>query len=305
MVKLNIKILSHKMKRFRRKRRAISPIIATLFIIGLVTTGLVIGIFQIIPFIERSRIESGLTAVETGMISVDSAITNLILSGGGTELVNFDKPLGILSLLPDQDNFHYRFSVGGAPVYSNTTTLGKLQLSTPINYDIIPVNSYKHLNGPNPTAPRSDYVLVDQTNNQGSEFNDITTLNMTRDSSSLFINLYYRPKIVVSQVGPDVFVQIIQVKLKHSTDITEPIKLAVENNQHQLQISYQPSLTLTTTLTNAIAAGETVQIEYQNTGLLPQPGSSWSSIWTSSSNPSAGTFTLEMITHLVEIDVIS
>ena len=286
-----------------KSRRGISPIIATLLILGLVTTGVVIGLLQILPFIERSKIESGITSVQSGLIELDNAIHELINGGEGFKRVEIEKPLGLLSLIPDEDNYNFQIKNTTDTLFSYSQIIGKIEFSSPSTYDIIPVGSSKYLNGPDPTSKRDEVVIIDQNNAGNSGFNSMNIINMTRDPGSINIDYFYRPKVIVSQTGANIDIQIQFIKLKSSSSLNESEFLAVENNRNQIGVRYSLNSLTSTIFNGVLTANEIISIEYQNTGPIEQINPNWQSLWNSDLNESSGNIVVKII--IFEIEIVS
>jgi hypothetical protein len=292
-----VKNLSRR-NRFFRSHRGISPIIATLLILGLVTTGVVIGLFQILPFIERSSIESGLTATQTGLIELDNTIHNLITEGGGFRKVEIDKPLGILTLLPEEDYNFFEISNTTDILFEYNNSVGKIYFETISGYDIIPLGQFKYLSGPNPSTKRDQIAFVDLTKQIVSDYSDMSIINMTRVPDSIEIEFFYRPKIVVSQNGPDIDIKIQIYKLVWDGSVDF---LAVENTRNQIGVSYS-SNSITSTIRNVtLSSNELISIDYQYTGAESQPSLNWQSLWTSVQDAAPGNLLISVITHEIEL----
>ncbi|MHA2104613.1 MAG: hypothetical protein ACW981_14390 [Candidatus Hodarchaeales archaeon] len=302
--------LSGMKKSLRRNKlfkthRGISPIIATLLILGLVTTGVVIGLFQILPFIERSRIESGLTATQTGLIELDNTIHELIIGGGGFKNVEIDKPLGILSLLPGEDTYFFRGlnTVNGSPLFNQASFFndsnGIIEFETPADYDIIPVGEFKFLSGPSPYTSRDEVVFLDQTSQTISEYSSMNIINMTRSPASIQIDYFYRPKVVVSQTGLNIDIQIQFIKLKWSSGLDEAGFLAVENTNNQIGVRYSINPSNSIIFNGTLAPTDRISIDYQNTGADSDLPSNWNTIWNSAND--ASNLVIRLVTHEVEL----
>ncbi|HKZ42413.1 MAG TPA: hypothetical protein VJ044_15735, partial [Candidatus Hodarchaeales archaeon] len=100
----------------RSIRRGVSPVIATIMLIGLMTIGTLIGFFQVIPFVEQAKVESGIGSVQTSFINLDSSIFDLILNGEGKRTVSFNQPSGLLEFAPGQNNYHFQLTTLGSPL---------------------------------------------------------------------------------------------------------------------------------------------------------------------------------------------
>ena len=283
-----------------KSQRGISPIIATLLILGLVTTGVVIGLLQILPFVERSRIESGITSTQSGLLELDNAIHELINSGEGFKKVEIDKPLGLLSLVPDRDNYNFQISTNNG-LYAHSQIIGKIEFNSPSTYDIIPVGSVKYLNGPDPTSSRDEVVIIDQNEGTSSGYTSMNIINMTRVSGSINIDYFYRPKVIVSQTGPDIDIQIQFIKLKNPSSLNESEFLAVENNKNQIGVRYSLNSLSSTIFNGILDANEIISVEYQNTGSIAQINPNWQSLWSSNLNGSPGNLVMKIVTFEIEI----
>jgi hypothetical protein len=298
--------LSGMKKSLRRNKlfkihRGISPIIATLLILGLVTTGVVIGLFQILPFIERSRIESGLTATQTGLIELDNTIHELIIGGGGFKNVEIDKPLGIISLLPGEDIYFFSIvnTITPAVLYEYNNSNGIIEFEAPADYDIIPVGEFKFLSGPDPYTSRDEVVFLDQTSQTSSEYSSMNIINMTRSPTSIQIDYFYRPKVVVSQSGLNIDIQIQFIKLKWSSGLDETDFLAVENTNNQIGVRYSINPSKSIIFNGTLAPTDRISIDYQNTGRSSDAPTNWNTIWNSAND--ASNLVVRLVTHEVEL----
>lgn len=212
-LKLNEKLAKIQKKRFKR---AITPIIATILILALVVAGVVIGFVQIVPYIERSKVETDARSIQSSLIKVDNVIWDMIGDSAGSYLADsvpsrrlqVSVSIGTLSTLETRNNVSYRpvYCPGGTcptnfnsadPDYSSYT-LGALSHSFSSTYVLLPANTLEYLTGSNPYQKRSD-VSYTSISSSVSDEQSSTNISMYRNGYDNYIELSYRPKIFVTQ----------------------------------------------------------------------------------------------------------
>ena len=215
-MKLSRKTAWIRITRILSKKRAVSPVVATILIFGLILAGVVIGFVQVLPFIERAQTDAATSAITAGLLEVDKAIHELIGSGdigSGTfspvRSVTINKPRGILRadssgllfnidvVTQDDSQLEPTGSAFGLGPVQPSIFLGRLQFEIQSPFDLLGGASRRYLNGPEPTTPRPQVLLMPQ-DEFGSEYLSLTNLTLTRGYGSYFnINLDYRVKLSI------------------------------------------------------------------------------------------------------------
>lgn len=207
------------MKPLSRHRRALSPIIATVLILGLVTTGVMIGFLQVLPYMERSRAETAASSVQASLISVDNTIWDMISDSSGnyaagqypSQRVPMNLPVGYLSVFETENDVEYQPfecttvqpcpTVGAADFFgggSVVDALGTFRHQFTTSYSLIPQGTVEYLTGSNPRQAR-DSVAENTLGMDVSAELSMTNLSFSRDNIYHYIQLSYRPKVFVTQ----------------------------------------------------------------------------------------------------------
>jgi len=199
----------------RSRYKGLTPIIATLMILGLVIAGVVIGFVQIVPYIEQSRVETGSASVQSSLIRLDNFIWDMIGDSSGyyfpdsvpSRKLQMSLPIGVLKNDPTLNEVIYEpiYCPSGAcpgfnpvgPEYVNNS-YGALRHSFSSNYALLPENSIEYLTGSNPFQ-RRDMVAYSSLTTSVTEELSSTNLTLYRDNFDHFVELSYRPKVFVTQ----------------------------------------------------------------------------------------------------------
>ena len=203
----------------KRFRRAITPIIATILILALVVAGVVIGFVQIVPYIERSKVETDAASIQSSLIKVDNAIWDMIADSAGSYLADsvpsrrlqVTISIGTLGVSDSSNNFTYQpfmcsgpcgaFNVNSFDLTdsnSSTGTYGILSHTFTSTYTLLPANSLEYLTGSNPYQKRS-LISYNSISSSISDEQSSTNISMYRVGYDHYIDLSYRPKIFFSQ----------------------------------------------------------------------------------------------------------
>ena len=196
----------------RAKRRAVSPIIATVLILALVIVGVVIGFVQILPYIEQSRVETGSASVQSSLIKFDNVIWDMIGDSSGyyfpdsvpSRKLQITLPIGVLENDPTLNTMTYEpvycplKVCTSVPANSVTDSYGALRHKFSSNYPLIPENSIEYLTGSNPFQRRS-MVAYSSLTTAVTDEQSSTNLTLYRENTDHFVELSYRPKVFVTQ----------------------------------------------------------------------------------------------------------
>lgn len=181
----------------KSRRRAVSPVLATVIIFGLIISGVVIVFVQVVPYVDQAKSESTIAAVQNSFLEIDSAIIQLLNEGGlpgGSREVSMNIPEGKLEISSARSpqEFH-SLSIGltdGDGSYlrkSNGSEVGNIATNIPLYYldyvynsprDIVPKYSFKYMKGPNPLLKRDPVILTGLYTS--SEYQDLTNLTLSK-----------------------------------------------------------------------------------------------------------------------------
>jgi hypothetical protein len=205
-----------------KKRRGISPILATVIIFGLIITGVMVTFIQVVPFIEQAQSEETIAVVRNSFIDLDSAIKTLISESGtpgGFRTIIFNKPSGRL----DYESDHYFISLklldqDDTSVYD----FFELQEISALDWiynsprSVLPRGTSKYLTGPSPYEIRNRVFLTGPFST--TDYQDITDLTLSHlDDRRHHITLSYRISIyltITTQPQPEIRIQVFLILLK-------------------------------------------------------------------------------------------
>ena len=222
----------------KRTQRGVTPIIATLLILAMVIAGVVIGFTQIMPYIERSKVETDASSMQSSLIKIDNAIWDMISNSAGSYIpdsvpsrkLQLTIPLGSLETFPNTNNVTYEPRPCNGPTQNSCPTsfdtsptsqsLGILSHTFSSSYTLIPENTLEYLTGSNPYQLR-DPVSYTSITSSTSDDQSASNISLYRIGYNHYIDLSYRPKILVSQTienGAPVYnVNVFLIKLTGST----------------------------------------------------------------------------------------
>lgn len=256
-------------QRWNRRRRGVSPVLATVIIFGLIITGVMVTFIQVVPFIEHAQSEQTISSVKNSFIDLDDTIESLISESGnpgGFRTILFTKPAGTLEFNPlayyitlyleDQD---------GELVHSvvDELEMGMLDWIYSSPSTIIPRGTMKYLTGPDPYKTRDQAFITGMFST--SENQDLTNLTLSHQSDRKHhIMLDYRISVyltVTTQPNPEIRFQIFlisltadfssihnqykQITVHVSNNISIPTTLAIESTVSKLDLVIEKSFTST------------------------------------------------------------
>lgn len=229
----NVKTLN---KLRKKSQRGITPIIATILILALVVAGVVIGFVQIIPYIERSKVETDASSIQSTLIKMDNVIWGMISDSAGSYIpdsvpsrkLQVTIPIGSLDTLSNTNNVTYQPYPCPSPTSCPTSfdasavsqSLGVISHTFSSSYTLLPENTLEYLTGSNPYQLREPVSYTSISSSISDDYS-ATNISMYRLGYNHFIDLSYRPKIIVSQTienGQPVYnVNVFLIKLTGST----------------------------------------------------------------------------------------
>lgn len=251
--------LEKKLTKLQKKffGRAITPIIATILILALVVAGVVIGFVQIVPYIERSKVETDASSMQGSLIQIDNTIQDMISNSAGSYIpdsvpsrrMQITVGIGTLDILESRNNVTFEpVKCAGAcnttfnsvdPNFS-TGTYGVLSHSFSSTYTILPANTLEYVTGSNPYQRRA-VVSYSSLTSSVSDEQSATNISMYRVGNNQYIELSYRPKIFVTQTiengNPTYNVNIYLVRLLGTTSFVGTSNMFIKYSGASIQES--------------------------------------------------------------------
>lgn len=240
-------------KRIIEKRRAVSPVLATIIIFGLIITGVMITFIQVVPYIEEAQSEQTVSTVTNGLLNLDSAIKDLISESGnpgGIRTILFNKPAGTLYYQPDF------FSVSlflqdqdDNPLHSiiDFQDTGALDWIYNSPRAILPRGAYRYLTGPNQFTNREPAFITGVFST--TDNHDLTNLTLShQDDRKHHITLNYRISVyltLTTEPTPEIRFQVFQISLATDFEsIHSQYKRITVNVNQNISIPYTVPLGL-------------------------------------------------------------
>ena len=196
---------------YKKSRRGVTPIIATILILAMVIAGVVIGFTQIVPYIERSKVETDASTIQSTLIKIDNIVWDMISDSAGSYIPDsvpsrkllITVPIGSLEPITTQNSVTYFTSCSsctnpGQYSASNTTTLGAFSHTFSSNYVLLPDNTLLYLTGSDPYQRRNT-ISYNSISSSLVEDQSATNISLYRIGYDHYVDLSYRPKIIVSQ----------------------------------------------------------------------------------------------------------
>jgi hypothetical protein len=212
--------------RWEKKKRGVSPVLATVIIFGLIITGVMVTFIQVIPYIEQAQSEQTISSVRNSFIELDNTIKSLISESGnpgGFRTVLFTKPAGTLDF--DPEKFIISLSLNNQDGNSEYNFLqeqeiGILDWTYNSPRAVLPKGTSKYLTGPEPYKTRDQTILTGMFST--TEYKELTNLSLSHQTDRKHhITLNYRMAVyltVETQPVPEIRFQIFLISL--STDFT-------------------------------------------------------------------------------------
>ncbi|MFX1511038.1 MAG: hypothetical protein ACFFCQ_00415 [Promethearchaeota archaeon] len=198
-----------------RDRRAVSPIIATILIVSLITTALAIGIVFIVPYAQRTQGEAILSQAINAMQEIDEAIYKCAFLDNpedpkGQQLVTVELSGGKLEIVSLGESEELYLEIDGVSQIPFVENYGKsfLRYSFTSGHSLIEPDINRYLMGTNPYIQR-DEVITDRT-----EDKRMTNMTLTRKSGSDSHNIYlsYRCRLFVEE-GLELTLKLITIEI--------------------------------------------------------------------------------------------
>lgn len=212
-----------------KKRKAVSPVLATVMIFGLIITGVMLTFIQVIPYIERAQSEEVVSSVGNSFLDVDTTIRSLLSesgSPGGFRTVLITKPSGkitfednsnLLSLkIIDQDDTDL-FSI------FELQDLGMLDWSYKTPQAVLPRGTTKFLTGSDPYKARDPIFLTGPfaDSDENTELTNLSLYHKTSDRNH-HISLNYRISVYLTisiNPEPEIRFQVFLIRLSSDFEL--------------------------------------------------------------------------------------
>jgi hypothetical protein len=196
-------------RRWRKNKRGVSPILATLFITGIFVSSITISLTYVIPQIVRFNEERDLGLASISLTSTNQQIRQLLVSPVGSK-GGYTSTLSAGSLVADGHSltgFIIRRNNSALQAFSFPFPRLMIELSTDQN--IMANSAHKYLTG----GSEQDYFCIDSSKSVPQPILPLEILNQSRGIRSDYtISLGYRWYINTYSTGSDAsFVQHIIV----------------------------------------------------------------------------------------------
>ncbi|MHA1912018.1 MAG: hypothetical protein ACTSYA_10005 [Candidatus Kariarchaeaceae archaeon] len=252
-------------RRWRKNKRAVSPILATLFITGIFVSSITLALTYVVPQIIRFNEERDLGLASISLTSTNQEIRQLLVSPVGSR-TSVTYSLSSATLVADG------YSITGFTLKKSNVAIGAFPYSFPrlvieltTDQNIMPKSAHEYLTGTND----QDYFCIDSANTVSQPILPLEILNISRDIRSEYtVSLGYRWYINAYSTGSDAtLVHHIIVSHIHMnfTTLFETSKTKVDLNL------YYESIDETTYEWLGIASTDNITLEAETdiTGALP------------------------------------
>ncbi|PWI48430.1 hypothetical protein CEE45_06775 [Candidatus Heimdallarchaeota archaeon B3_Heim] len=204
-----------------KKRRAVSPVLATVIIFGLIITGVMVTFIQVVPFIEQAQSEQTISSVKNSFIDLDETIESLISESGnpgGFRTLLFTKPAGTLEFNPKAYYISLYLEDKNVDFVHDIIDFQEIGMvdwvySSPRS--ILPRGTSKYLTGPAPYKTREQAFITGMF--ATSDNQDLTNLVLSHQTDRKHhISLDYRVSIyltISTQPVPEIRLQIFLISL--------------------------------------------------------------------------------------------
>jgi len=192
-------LLKRCFKPFKKGRRGISPIVATMLIFSIIIVGVAAGVILILPLVDRMNDESTIRSMENHFLEFDEGILSISRQGVNAKtVIDVYMDDGRL-LFSDGDSIGLILSLEGTGLPNQTivtdTSLGSLDYRLDVSRNLIGLEAgeSRYVNGPDRSVPRS-FVI-----GSNPKYPHISNVTESRDSDGVGyqVSLNYRVVVVV------------------------------------------------------------------------------------------------------------
>ncbi|MCK4847727.1 MAG: hypothetical protein KAT16_01740 [Candidatus Heimdallarchaeota archaeon] len=238
-----------KFNRWGKRKRGVSPVLATIIIFGLIMTGVMVTFIQVVPYIEQAQSEQTISSVKNSFIDLDNTIKSLISESGnpgGFRTVLFTKPAGTLDFKPDEFTISLSlYNQDNNSVYDflQLQEIGILDWEYNSPRAVLPKGTSKYLTGPDPYKTREQSFLTGIFST--TDYKELTNLTLSHQMDRKHhITLNYRMAVyltIETQPVPEIRFQIFLISL--STDFT-----SIHNQYKQISVHVSQNISTPYTL---------------------------------------------------------
>lgn len=230
------------------KRKAVSPILATVIIFGLIITGVMMTFVQVVPFIERAQSEEAVSTVKNSFFDLDATVKTLISESGdpgGFRTTLFQKSAGKLVYSPSTTYISLKLVDQDSEVVYNFTNIESGQPVNSLDWiynsprTIIPRGTSKYLTGPDPYQHRDPVFLTGAF--ASTEYQDMTNLTLRHlNDRRHHIMLNYRTSIhltISTSPEPEIKFQVFFISLSANFDAIHSSSTQIKVHSTQVMSS--------------------------------------------------------------------
>lgn len=199
--------IASSLRRMLACRRAVSPIIATILLLGIIVTGVSFAYFIGMPIITRMQDTSMIRRVENSMLLLGDNILTVVNEGQGSErITQFSYGKGLLMIDPNFATINFELLNNTVVLNEYEQTLGNVEYSVDTLSNVIAPDSSLYVRGWN-------WNVVNGT--QGEPNTDLTRIKMERmGSASVILILDFRSRLFNStDSNGNIYITISIVKL--------------------------------------------------------------------------------------------
>jgi hypothetical protein len=263
---------------FTKKRQAISPVLATVIIFGLIITGVMLTFIQVVPYIEKAQSEETISSVQNSFLDLDWTIRSLISESGGPggfRTVLITTPSGRITF--EEDYHHISLKMvdqDETEIYSimESQGIGVLDWNYNSPQSILPRGTTMYLTGADPYKVRDPVFITGPFAESGvnTELTNLTLSNQRADRRH-HISLNYRISVyltISTNPEPEIRFQVFLIRL--SSDFN-----SIASSYEQITIHSSQNVSIPQTL--AIDSG------VSTLDLVWSSGTTENSLWSTRS----------------------
>ncbi|MFX0084193.1 MAG: hypothetical protein ACFFAU_00865 [Candidatus Hodarchaeota archaeon] len=228
---------------FTKKRQAVSPVLATVIIFGLIITGVMLTFIQVVPYIEKAQSEETISSVQNSFLDLDWTIRSLMSESGGLgafRTVLITAPAGRITFKEEYHHISLKMvDQEENELYSimESQGIGVLDWIYNSPQSILPRGTTMYLTGADPYKVRDPVFITGPFAKSGvnTELTNLT-LSHQRSDRRHHITLNYRISVYITistNPEPEIRFQIFFIHL--SSDFNSIVRSYEQIKIHSLQ----------------------------------------------------------------------
>lgn len=167
------------LRKMRACKRAVSPIVATILLLGIIVTGVSFVYFLGMPIITRMQDTSMIRRVENSVLLLGDNILTVVNEGHGSErITQFSYGTGTIMVYPNFATINFQMLNNTKVLSGCSETVGKVEYSVDTLSDILPSDSSLYVRG---------WIWNVVNGTQGEPNTDLSRIKMERIGSALVI----------------------------------------------------------------------------------------------------------------------